>query len=147
MTDKAIIHWLDKMFPYKVIGGGDCYASRGPLMQRWYVSPRRTSPKSTALMVHCFFRSDLDRAVHDHPWSFLTFPLRGYKEHLPDGTVHYRKPFRFYFRPAEWQHWVEVTGSHTWTIILKFRTRRMWGFLTKDGWIEWLKLNYEADCE
>lgn len=137
---------LDFLFPAKTIGG-DCYQSKGPLMRRWYILPFRHSPKGMALLVHCFFRSDMDRAVHDHPWNYLTFPIRGYIEHLPDGSAHYRKPFRFYYRPAEWQHWVEVTHNRTWTILIKLKTRRNWGFITKSGWVIWSLLNYEADCE
>ena len=140
------MNWLLKRLPSKIIGG-DCPEQKGDLLQRWYLFPPRPPDGSPALMIHCFLRSDYDRSVHDHPWNFITFPLQGYIEHYPDGTAKFIKPFRFYFRPAEWQHWVEVVQPKTWTVIFKFRSRRQWGFITPKGWVHWRDMNNREGCE
>ena len=142
-TLKKII--LSKL-PGKVING-HCPDQLGPYLHRWYLFPPRVPKGRPSIMLHCFFRSDDRSAVHDHPFSFITFPLQGYIEHYPDGTSKFIKPFRFYFRPAEWQHWVEVVQPKTWTIIFKFRSRRPWGFITKTGWVDWRDMNYREGCE
>lgn len=89
------------------------------------------------IYVHYFHQSD-DPIVHDHPWNFLSIPLTaGYREHLPDGTVVYRKPFHPKIRSAEEFHWIErILGKgDLWTLFLRGRARRNWGFLTKEGWV------------
>lgn len=87
--------------------------------------------------IHCFHLSDYNTA-HDHPAHWLTIPLTcGYWEHLLDGTVEERKPFRPKFRTAREFHWVELKPGcegKTWTLFFFFRRTREWGFLTKDGW-------------
>jgi len=90
-----------------------CYPEGGPLFTRYYLF----QCPFFALYVHHFHRSDNDRHVHDHPWSFVTWLLSsGYWEHVPElpmfpaGTqVRFWRPrFSVLWRPAEWQHWVEI---------------------------------------
>lgn len=65
---------LDRLFEKRVIVNCD----HDPYLHRWYVI--RT--ERIGLFVHKFVRSDEDRALHDHPWSFLVIPLwGGYIEH------------------------------------------------------------------
>lgn len=65
-----LLDWI----PNKTIVNCD----RDPYLKRWYLF--RTKP--FAVFLHRFFRSDEDRALHDHPWPFITFILwRGYIEH------------------------------------------------------------------
>ena len=118
-----------------------CYPEGGPLMTQYYLLD---SPW-LALYLHRFHRSDNDRHVHDHPWSFFTFLLSGgYWEHLPkfaeipDGEQIrvYRRRFSLLWRPAEWRHWVEIERP-VWTLVLRLRRRRVWGFWTERGWLDW----------
>lgn len=45
------------------------------------------------LFVHKFERSDEDRGLHDHPWSFIIIPIwRGYIEHSFDFNGNYSFP-------------------------------------------------------
>ncbi len=88
------------------------------------------------LYLHHFLRSDNDKHVHDHPWAFATFLLSGgYREHTPSG-IFWRRRFSVLFRPAEWKHWIEVQQP-VWTIVLRLRRVREWGFWTERGWIDW----------
>lgn len=68
--------FLNGLFKFKCIF--DCDTSTTPYMIRWYVI--RT--KFFGLFIHKFIRSDFERALHDHPWSFIVIPIwRGYIEH------------------------------------------------------------------
>jgi len=55
--------------PHQIIGGPD-----DPYLLRWYVIPRNPWLN---VYVHKFMRSDDDRALHDHPWWFVSLMLRG----------------------------------------------------------------------
>jgi len=135
---QTVLAWL----PHKTIKG-ECVAQRGPLMDRWFIF---RSPVCS-LMVHRFNRSDADRHFHDHPWAFITFLMSsGYWEHTPKGRF-WRRQFSVLYRPATWQHWVELNnGQKTWTLVLKFRTVREWGFITSGGWVYWRDLDFEPIC-
>jgi hypothetical protein len=118
-----------------------CYPEGGPLFTRYYLF----QCPFFALYVHHFHRSDNDRHVHDHPWTFVTWLLsRGYWEHVPElpmfpgGTQvrFWRARFSVLYRPAEWKHWVEIERP-VWTLVLRLRRRREWGFWTHLGWIDW----------
>ncbi len=64
--------WLKRLIsghPHQVIGDTD-----DPYMLRWYVIPKNPLLN---IYVHKFLRSDEDRALHDHPWWFVSLLLRG----------------------------------------------------------------------
>jgi hypothetical protein len=94
--------------------------------------------------LHHILRSDHDRALHDHPWNFVSIILRGgYYEHsdprqrlsqlrgqFEDGTA-----FRWYgvadvlCRGAGWRHRLRLPEGHTaWTLVFTTRKLREWGF-------------------
>lgn len=113
----VVREWLPRLLsgrPHQVIGAGS------PYMLRWYVIPR--NPLFN-VYVHKFLRSDDDRALHDHPWWFVSLILRGgYVEisAAPDGRTtalcrtsvfDWRSPFRsrmLAFRPATYRHRVSL---------------------------------------
>ena len=65
---------LLQLIPHRVIVN----CNRDPYLTRWFLF--RTEP--LAVFFHWFHRSDEDRALHDHPWTFITVILwRGYNEH------------------------------------------------------------------
>jgi hypothetical protein len=95
-----------------------------PYLERWFVYIF-----GCTLRLHKFYRGDDDRAPHDHPWAFWTFPLSGYWErvhksppcricHSTAGVCtwnhkgsnatqeHYVKPWRLHYRPSSYQHMV-----------------------------------------
>jgi hypothetical protein len=109
-----------------------CQEERGPLLTRYFLFQTRC----VGLYLHCLHSSDEDRALHDHPWSFVTFLFhRGYHEHTPSGRF-WRRRFSVLWRPAEWQHRLEVSQP-TWTLVLRLRRRREWGFWLPTGWLDW----------
>lgn len=102
-----------------------------PLMTRYFVFRR----KAFGLFVHHFHRSDLDE-LHDHPWTFMTLLLSsGYWEHTTKGRF-WRRRFSILYRPAEYQHFIEIEKP-VWTVVLRFRRCREWGFIKDGKWTWW----------
>jgi hypothetical protein len=90
---------------------------------------------SYGLRVHKFWRGDDDRAPHDHPFDFWTFPLRSYTEKYWDPQAECFKlriveRFRWHYRPAEFRHIVigRKDRKYIWTIVFTCRFKRSWGF-------------------
>lgn len=109
-----------------------CASEHGVLLVRYFVF----QSERLAVYVHHLMTSDEDRALHDHPWSFVTFLMSsGYYEHTPTGR-HWRRRFSVLYRPATWQHRLELVKP-TWTLVFRFRRVRVWGFITKGGWMDW----------
>lgn len=92
------------------------------------------------LRLHKFWRGDDDRASHTHPWWFITFPLRSYRERIYNQGrfVRYNvvKAWRFHYRPANFEHivvsglwkdWVN-TPEPFYTLVVTGRRRHEWGF-------------------
>lgn len=109
-----------------------CNRAQGTLLVRYFLL--HTKPFSVFL--HHLMRSDEDRALHDHPWSFITILLSGgYWEHTTTERI-WRRRFSVLYRPAEWQHRLELERP-VWTLVIKFRSRREWGFIMPTGWQRW----------
>lgn len=123
--------------PDFIIGG-----AADPHLKGWWVIPRN---RFFNIHLHQFLRSDDDRALHDHPWVNVSVLLRGsYLEHLRDGQVLLRKPWR------PWAPWRLIarlpTSAHrvalidnrpVWTLFLTGPNVRAWGFLCPQGWRHW----------
>lgn len=98
-----------------------------------------------SLKLHIILRSDDDRALHDHPWWFVTWILvNGYIEHTEHG-VFVRKPEQKLFRPAKFAHRVEIKNPAV-SLVLTGPRSREWGFFTKAGWVEWFNFKSNRDC-
>jgi len=97
------------------------------------------------LRLHKFHRGDDDRAPHDHPWWFITFPFTSYIERVWErypqqvpGCMEWFsyervvKAWRFHFRPAKFRHFVigRADGSTKpfWTLVITGYARNNWGF-------------------
>lgn len=89
--------------------------------------------------------------LHDHPWSFVSFVLRGgYIERVADT----RRPWEERHRHrGRWSfggirldqiHSIDALDrTPTWTLVVTGPTRRRWGFVAgDDGWQDW---EYEYD--
>ncbi len=146
-----------KFLEHRTIGAEE---NGGPLLER-YVIIRH--PRLFGIFLHKLCRSDHDRALHDHPWGFISAVLKnGYHEihwvkdtGVFDGSVwgsqdevlHHR-PGAILFRPATWRHRVVIEpGKPAWTLIFLGPRRRRWGFWIPrqwDGttkWCWWAKYN------
>lgn len=74
----TIAQWFATLLsgrPHFIIGGTD-----RPYLLRWFLIPRN---RWFNIYLHKFCRDDDDRALHDHPWWFVSIMLQGsYVEHL-----------------------------------------------------------------
>lgn len=89
-----------------------------------------------AIRVHKWVASDDLRALHDHPYCFITFILRGSyydiskvkTEKLTAGCIRYR--------PATYQHAVQLAGTMPcWSLVLSGPFIRQWGFWLNNKFI------------
>lgn len=108
-------------------------------LRRWRVF----STPWFGVFVHKIVRPDNDRELHDHPWPFVSFVLRGgYVEQVPcrpcvDCEVD-RHVRLFNAKLATSRH--RITWLYrvpTWTLVLHGPRIREWGFYTRDGWVQW----------
>lgn len=68
---RAFLMWLTRYWePDLWIGGRE-----NPYLIRWWLLPRNRFPIN--IYLHRMLRSDDDRALHDHPWWFLSIILSG----------------------------------------------------------------------
>lgn len=135
-----IIEWFLGLIsgqPHFYVGGRE-----RPYMLRWYVIPRNPWMN---LYLHKFCRDDDDRALHDHPWWFVSVMLWGcYAETLFGHAPRLRMAGSIAFRRATDRHRVmlakdEQTGRPIpcWTIVLTGRKVREWGFWCPKGFVVW----------
>ncbi|WP_235631105.1 hypothetical protein [Mycobacteroides abscessus] len=147
-------HWFRKwvrLEPHQPIGA----EGEPPYLLRWYVIPRN---RWLNIYLHKFLRDDDDRALHDHPWWFVSLMLWGQYVEVTDEGRSVRsapEPWRLFwgdrplaFRRGTWRHRVELVpvATHSnqfiarrdqrklpcWTLIVTGRRVRLWGFWCKD---------------
>lgn len=132
--------------PDVIIGGKD-----DPYLLRWHLIPR--NPLFNVYL-HCFLRSDDDRALHDHPWLWCSVLLRGgYIEHtIAAGGVHRRDqrlaPSVRFALPTK-AHRVElIDGASAWSLFVTGPRVRQWGFHCPErGWVHWKEFTSENGNE
>lgn len=133
LLNDRLHRWLFKLLPGKVIVNCD----RLPYLYRWYLIKTRF----LGVFIHRFARSDEDRALHDHPWNFIVIPLwQGYLEHSDRGVRRVLPIIGTRIRKATYRHRVElVEGRHAWSLFVRFRYRRTWGFWPAGVFVNWRK--------
>lgn len=116
------------------------------------------------LRLHKFWRGDDDRAPHDHPWGFWTFPFADYweKAYESDGLWCWNRVEAgvFHYRPAKYRHIVAgpvargsrpgyVSRKPFWTFVVTTSYQRSWGFWPKKDafvpWREWPASDEQVD--
>ncbi|MEM7003508.1 MAG: hypothetical protein AAF529_22165 [Pseudomonadota bacterium] len=116
-----------------------------PYLERWIIWFGFT------IRVHCFHKGDDDRAFHDHPWWFVTIPLRPYQELTPDGQEQTLKRFRPQYRSAYHRHIVRlIQPGPVWTVILTGPKSKEWGFWRGEDFVhhsEWIDAEPTSNVE
>ena len=127
----------------------------GAYLRRWWLIPRN---RVFNIYLHQFLRDDDDRALHDHPWCWLSFLLDGaYIEHtIAAGGVHRRRRRETGSlkisgpRRAHRIELVRLTGSPSttmecWTVFITGPRLRDWGFhCAERGWVPWQRFTAEG---
>lgn len=131
----------DQREPDIIIGGHE-----NPYLYRWYIIPRN---RFFNIYLHLFFRSDDDRALHDHPWWSCSFILEGeYNECLS----HAWEKERIVRRSCGDVVWRKATSAHRiilidgvpcWTLFITEPRLRKWGFHCPGGWRHWREFTSE----
>lgn len=135
----GLLGWFRQLLsgrPHQVIGGDD------PYLLRWYLIPRTGWIN---VYLHKFMRDDDDRALHDHPWWFVSLVIRGwYYERVHDRGIVSRFAGSIAFRRATHRHQVMLpreAGTDRpvpcWTIVVTGPRSRTWGFWCPQGFVPW----------
>jgi len=142
---REVLDTINHRAPDRIIGSaGD------PYMYRWHLIERNRDGNAYA---HRFFRSDDDRAHHDHPWESCSIVLAGrYIEHsIAAGGIH-RRVMRIagdvIYRGAHEAHRIEIIAGELApvTLFLTGAVIREWGFHCPDrGWVHWREFTNPAD--
>lgn len=103
-----------------------------------------------SIMFHRIFRPDKQRDLHDHPWNFISFVLRGrYTESVPcEGCAQHFETDHYAIRTVRWinvkkaedRHSIrEVSRVPVWTLVFTGPKKRTWGFWVDGGtkWVKW----------
>lgn len=119
---------------------GSLYMGRWALFETRWLSAR----------VHHIASDDFDRALHDHPWDFVSLVLSGgYAESRPvvqepcfNGdtellTTAPRFAGSLAFRRSTDRHRVRDVMPGTYTLFIYGPGRQWWGFYTRQGKIHW----------
>lgn len=94
-----------------------------PYAYRWVINLGLFS-----IRLHKWIASDDRRAMHCHPYSFVTLVLwGGYYDHNEAG-IDKLGVGSLRFRPATYKHFVEPWARPTWTLLLTGPFYRQWGF-------------------
>lgn len=129
--------------------------SKEPYLERYYLFLKDRKKFPFNVFLHKFLRSDPDD-LHDHPWPYFTFILKGGYwewvpkfEHVgeyPDPTFApepkiigerkvWRGPGHFRICRATSYHRIEIEpGVDCWTLFMPGPQKREWGFLTHENW-------------
>lgn len=110
-------------------------------LTRYFLIPRN---RFFNVYAHKYTGSDDDRAMHDHPWSSVSFLLYGQiQEHTvrwtPEPTYYIKPIWRFIpkYRSPQYTHRLELVGKTAWTLFFTGKTVRDWGFYCPNSWVHW----------
>jgi len=135
---KTLLNWFRKLVsgsPHFYIGGHE-----RPYMMRWWLLPRNPWLN---VYLHKFLRDDDDRALHDHPWWFISVMLRGRYVEIMDHTTNVRTAGTIAYRSATARHRITLdrdAGGNPipcWTLIITGPKVRTWGFHCPKGFVPW----------
>tara|TARA_B110000977_G_scaffold2808_1_gene3832 strand:+ start:1286 stop:1714 length:429 start_codon:yes stop_codon:yes gene_type:complete len=108
--------------------------SNEPYLTRYYLFLKERKVFPFNIFLHNFHKGDPDD-LHDHPWPFITFILKGgYWEHTPTGR-YWRAPGTVRFARSGQLHRVELEpGVDVWTLFIPGPKLKEWGFIDKGIW-------------
>lgn len=89
------------------------------------------------IYLHKLCGPDARAELHNHPWTFISFVLKGgYMEFVP-GPFYAQSRYIRRVNVKRFNnsyHWIaELDRTPTWTLVLVGRRRRVWGYLDRDG--------------
>lgn len=105
-----------------------------PYLTRYYLFLKDRKWFPFNIFLHNFHKGDLDD-LHDHPWPFITFIVKGgYWEHTPNGKF-WRGTGTIRVARSNQLHRVELEpGVDVWTIFVPGPKIKDWGFIDNGKW-------------
>lgn len=122
------------------LSGGPHFIIGDRYLLRWYVIPRNPFLN---VYLHQFLHDDEDRALHDHPWWFVSVMVRGCYYELTQTNFTQRVTPSIAYRKPEHAHRVVLQKDvdnkpiPCWTLVITGRVVRDWGFHCPQGWRHW----------
>jgi len=92
-----------------------------------------------SIRVHRWIRSDDKRYMHNHPWWFITFVLRGSYKDVSLNGVEYLKRCSLKYRNSMHTHYVEIPKGGALTLLITGKPMNKWGFWIKDRYLRPLR--------
>ncbi len=124
---------LSKILKRKTFHGLD-----GPYLTVYTLLEFNFLSKPISVCLHDFHRGDEDPDCHDHPFEFYSLILIGsYREYAEDNTYRIRKRFSLAYRTATHRHRVQPCTDRCWTLCIKRKANRDWGFWKDGDCIHW----------
>tara|TARA_B110000438_G_C15553544_1_gene537997 strand:+ start:125 stop:598 length:474 start_codon:yes stop_codon:yes gene_type:complete len=111
--------------------------NKEPYLERYYLFLKDRENFPFNIFLHKFLKSDSDD-LHDHPWSYFSFIIKGgYWEYTSAGKF-WRGPWSCIYRKADSKHRIELEPSvgDCWSLFIPGIKKREWGFHTENGWVE-----------
>lgn len=133
------------------LNGGPHFVIGDRYLLRWYLLPRNPWLN---VYLHQFLHDDEDRALHDHPWRFISIMLHGaYWEVVTGGQWIFREALSVAFRDATHLHRVVLLKADgpervpipCWTVVITGRVVRDWGFWCPKGFVHWQDFTAPGD--
>ena len=81
-----------------------------------------------SIRIHFWLRSDDKRYMHNHPWWFITFVLKGYYIDMSLNGIDMVDTFSFRYRKPNHTHYVQIPSGGCTTILITGRNKNKWGF-------------------
>lgn len=94
-----------------------------PYLERYVIDLKWFS-----IRLHIWHASDDQRCFHDHPWWFITVPLKGRYKDINDRDEHVVKFPSIHFRKAHHKHKVLLLSKKCYTLLLTGAKSREFGF-------------------
>lgn len=96
------------------------------------------------IFLHKILMIDNDINLHDHPWNFVTWIIKGAyleerdgKQYSWDqGSIHKMSIGSFHKISHLWR-------VPTWSLVFVGPRKRQWGYQTKDGWVPRSEYNWK----
>jgi hypothetical protein len=129
------------------LSGGPHFTIGPRYLLRWYVIPRNPWLN---VYLHQFLHDDEDRALHDHPWWFVSVMLKGAYVEVVQNTAINRYAPSIAFRRSTHAHRVVLPRDEfgpvpCWTLVITGRVTRDWGFHCPQGWRHWKEFTAADD--
>jgi hypothetical protein len=105
-----------------------------PHFRRWQI----LSLWGRSVYLHCIYRSDEDLHMHNHPWDFASFILKGgyIESMINSGTI--KGPGDVAYHKAKDYHHITVLQP-TWTLVFASKRYNAWGYLVDGKFVNHLE--------